>query len=152
MDAKKNSRERILLLLLCVLVLGAAYIVLLSVNIIAPIGEAPVFGVEEIGADLVVLRHEFAAANRSAAVNRMVTVTDPSAVRKLLSIHNTMQIKSTSGTMDRERYALYFYQNDELVVRWHLDSNGITDFSTRHGDYSIENDDFDFAYIKGLLT
>lgn len=137
--------------MICVLVMGAAYVVFLSAGLIDPIGEGAAFPVDGIGADTVVLRYELAAGGKSAVVHDMVTLTDPSAVGRILSIHNAMLLKNTHRSIDKERYALYFYQNGELVERWHFDGKGLVDFSTRHGTYSVENDNFDMAYITGLV-
>lgn len=131
--------------------MGAAYIVLLSTNVIRPVGFGQGYTVEEIHADTVVLRHEFGSGNDNAVVYDMVTITDSSTIKNILAIHDTMRVTESFRKMDRERYALYFYQKDELVELWRLDTKGLTSFTTRKGVYSVENDDFDFDYIKGLV-
>ena len=131
--------------------MGAAYVVFLSAGLISPLGEGAVVSVDRIDADTVVLRYELAAGGKSAVVHDMVTLTDPSDVGRILSVHNAMLLKSTHRSVDKERYALYFYQNGELVERWHIDRKGMVDFSSRHGTYTVENENIDFSYITGLV-
>ncbi|MCL2003118.1 MAG: hypothetical protein FWG72_03815 [Oscillospiraceae bacterium] len=149
MPEQRNSRERILILFVCVLVMSAAYVVLLSTGIVA-VGEGSGFYMDGIDADAVVVRHEAAAGNH-AVVYHMVTLTNPPVVERLLHIRNTVFVQLSRQRGGTERYALYFYKDDEEVEQWHVSLNRTATFSTHRGTYEIVNEDFDLAYIAGLL-
>jgi hypothetical protein len=149
MPAKRNNRERMLYLFVGVLVLGAAYIILLSTGIIEVDGSG--FTIDGIEADTVVLRHEAAATGDNSVVYSMVTLTDPHTVRELLHIRNTALVRSTHKSRTNERYALFFYQEDEMVELWRIYTSGVTTFSNRSGTFIFADDDFDLRYIIGLL-
>jgi hypothetical protein len=149
MPAIKNSHERTLFLIVGALILGAVYVVLMSTGIIDVGGESG-FQADPIGADTVVVRHE-ASAGQNSVVYSMVTLTGSGTVRNLVNIRNNALIRSTHRSKTNERYALYFYQEDELIEQWQIYTNGVTTFSTRHGTFTIVNDDFNLEDITGLL-
>lgn len=149
MPVKRNNRERILWLFVAVLILGAAYVVLLSTGIVS-VGEGSVFFIGEVEADAVVVRREAPAGN-NAVVYSMVTLTDPDAVDKVLRIRNSVYVQSSGISKEKERYAVYFYKEDELMEHWLIDRNGLTTFSNRYGTFKIANENFDMEYITGLV-
>ncbi|MCL1806737.1 MAG: hypothetical protein FWG31_03440 [Oscillospiraceae bacterium] len=148
MDRNK-SRERLLILFVCVLVLGAGYVVLLSTGIVE--FDSSGLGIDPIEADTVELRYEYGVSDNRATVEGTVFITNQSTVNRILSMYNTARIKSTVKRIDNERYALYFYKDNTLVERWQIDMNGVSAFRTRNGTYTIANGSFDFDYIAGLL-
>jgi hypothetical protein len=148
MPEKLRGRERTLILLVGVLILGAAYIVLMSVGIIQTDQNAS-FYADEIQADAVVLRHEAAAGNNSV-VYSMIMLTAPRTVEELVGIRNAALIRSSRKSNSRDRYALFFYKDDRLVEEWRVDKEGYTTFSTRSGSYVLVGD-IDIEYIASLV-
>ena len=148
----EKSRERLLILFVCIVILGAAYVLLISVGFIDPPGDNSAAIIRVTDADSVVLQHEYAAGSNNAVVNAATSIADPQIITNILQLRNDMRLISVRGNLDKKRYALYFYHGDELVERWRVDWQGRVSFSGRHGVFTIENEDFDMEYIAGLLA